>query len=476
MPINSFLYPGAKVVQPYEVANSLRFDDGSSDYLNRSSSSTGNRKTFTISFWGKRGNLTLGGTSTALSSGDFSNGNNHTYIGFDASDDDMRIQSTVGGSNKMSLLSSAKFRDVSAWYHFVWKVDTTQSTQEDRVKFYVNGVENSISGTYPLQNEDTFFGDNDTYRIGVRFTAQSTYWDGYLAEVCYVDGTALDPTSFGEFDEDTGIWKPIDVSGLTFGTNGFYLDFEDSSALGNDVSGNDNDFTVNNLTSIDQTTDTCTNNFATLNPLDVYASKTGTLSEGNTKLTVTTSNLHTAVGTIAPSSGKWYWEVELDSTDGSNPSNTGISNLDEDDKSNMPSKKTWGYGYNASTGDKQNNATNTSYGSSYTSGDIIGVAMDLDNGAVWFSKNGTWQNSATQSEIEAGTTTNSAFTFTVGGSYAPYVADNTSGVAFTWLVNFGNPAFSISSGNSDGNGYGNFEYSVPSGYYALNSKNLSEYG
>ena len=110
------------------------------------------------------------------------------------------------------------------------------------------------------------------------------------------------------------------------------------------------------------------------------------------------------------------------------------------------------------------------------SGDIIGVAMDLENGAVWFSKNGTWQNSATQSEIEAGTTTNSAFTFTVGGSYVPYVADNTSGVAFTWLVNFGNPAFSISSGNSDGNGYGNFEYAVPSGYYSLNTKNLSEFG
>jgi len=191
---------------------------------------------------------------------------------------------------------------------------------------------------------------------------------------------------------------------------------------------------------------------------------------------VTTSNLHTAVATIAPSSGKWYWEVELDSTDGSNPSNTGISNLDEDDKSNMPSKKTWGYGYNASTGDKQNNGSNSSYGSSYTSGDIIGVAMDLENGAVWFSKNGTWQNSATQSEIEAGTTTNSAFTFTVGGSYAPYVADNTSGVAFTWLVNFGNPPFAISSGNSDGKGYGNFEYAVPSGYYALNTKNLAKFG
>jgi hypothetical protein len=376
----------------------------------------------------------------------------------------------------MAFLTTRVFRDTSAWYHIVVAVDTTQGTESNRVKIYVNGVQETsfTTATYPSQNDQHFFNvDTTPLEVGAYNSGQ--YFNGYLAETILIDGQQLAADQFGEFDEDSGIWKPIDVSGLTFGTNGFYLDYKDSANLGNDANGG-TDFTVANLTAIDQTTDTCTNNFATLNPLDVYASKNGTLSEGNTKLTVTTSNLHTAVGTIAPSSGKWYWEVELDSTDGSNPSNTGISNLDEDDKSNMPSKKTWGYGYNASTGDKQNNGTNTSYGSSYTSGDIIGVAMDLENGAVWFSKNGTWQNSATQSEIEAGTTTNSAFTFTVGGSYVPYVADNTSGVAFTWLVNFGNPAFSISSGNSDGNGYGNFEYAVPSGYYSLNTKNLSEFG
>jgi hypothetical protein len=473
MPINSFLYPGAKVVTGYEVANSLRFNDGSSDYLNRTPSSTSNRRTFTFSAWFKRGTISSGAPHLFQP---FTDVNNYDAIMIDSSDQ-MIIKGQVSGSSSYTYKTNQKFRDVSAWYHVVVAFDTTNGTAGDRIRLYVNGTEvtSFATETNPSQNLDTRYNLNVIHTVGANGSGGELY-DGYMTEVCFIDGQQLDPTSFGEFDEDTGIWKPIDVSGLTFGNNGFHLDFEDSSALGNDVSGNNNDFTVNNLTSIDQTTDTCTNNFATLNPLDVYASKTGTLSEGNTKLTVTTSNLHTAVGTIAPSSGKWYWEVELDSTDGSNPSNTGISNLDEDDKSNMPSKKTWGYGYNASTGDKQNNATNTSYGSSYTSGDIIGVAMDLDNGAVWFSKNGTWQNSATQSEIEAGTTTNSAFTFTVGGSYAPYVADNTSGVAFTWLVNFGNPAFSISSGNSDGNGYGNFEYSVPSGYYALCTKNLAEYG
>jgi len=473
MPINSFLYPGAKVVTGYNVDNSLRFDDGSSDYLSRTPSSDGNRKVWTWSCWLKRS--TLGTWQSFFASGDGTTTNRVDII-FTTSD---QIQFNFDGGLDV-LITDALYRDTSAWFHIVASVDTTQATASNRMKLYVNGEQITSFNTsvYPDLNKITTVNSTNLHLVGARYRVSPVDWffDGYMAEAVLIDGQQLDATSFGEFDEDTGIWKPIDVSGLTFGTNGFYLDFENSGSLGADVSGNGNNFTVNNLTSIDQTTDTCTNNFATLNPLDVYASKTGTLSEGNTKLTVTTANLHTAVGTIAPSSGKWYWEVELDSTDGSNPSNTGITNLDEDDKSNMPSKNSWGYGYNASTGDKQNNGTNTSYGSSYTSGDIIGVAMDLENGAVWFSKNGTWQNSATQSEIEAGTTTNSAFTFTVGGSYAPYVADNTSGVAFTWLVNFGNPAFSISSGNSDANGYGNFEYSVPSGYYALNSKNLAEYG
>ena len=180
------------------------------------------------------------------------------------------------------------YRDVSAWYHIVVAVDTTQGTASNRLKLYVNGeqITSLQASSYPSLNFDTLINNNNAHYISgaVDTTYGTRRFDGYMAEVCFIDGTALDPTSFGEFDEDSGIWKPISVSGLTFGTNGFYLDFEDSAALGDDVSGNGNNFTVNNLTAIDQTTDTPTNNFATLNPLNNYWSA-ATFSEGNSVYT-----------------------------------------------------------------------------------------------------------------------------------------------------------------------------------------------
>lgn len=459
----------------YEISNSVRFD-GSSAYMHLTHSSASNSKTFTWSAWVKR----CGEDSDFFISGGTSSGA-YTQVGFQSNKLAFYDQSS---GVLASLYTNRLFRDPSAWYHVVFAIDTTQGTASNRIKIYVNGVqETSFSTeTYPSQNQDLYFGDNEIIAIGtLHYTAGSVdYHNGYLADVHYIDGSQKAPTDFGETN-DNGVWIPKQYTG-SYGTNGFLLEFKqtgtsaNSSGIGADTSGNDHHFTPVNLAAIDVTEDTPTNNFCTLNPLDVYASQSGTLSEGNTKLTVTTSNLHTAVGTIAPTNGKWYWEVELDSTDGSNPSNLGISDLSRDDKSNMPSKKTWGYGYNASTGDKQNNASNSSYGDSYTSGDILGCAMDLDNGAVYFSKNGTFQ--ASGDPTSGSSKTNAAFTWTPDSSmnWCPYVADNTSGVAFTWLVNFGNPAFSISSGNSDANGYGNFEYAVPSGYYALCTKNLAEYG
>jgi len=449
----------------FAVDNSCRFNSGSSDNLSKTFGS-GNQKTWTWSGWIKLANIE---STSEVIFGRLTATNDSNWFTIDIRGND---KITIGIYNTNFLITNRLFRDVSAWYHIVVAFDTTQSTADNRIKLYVNGVEETSFATRnnPSQDTDYPLNANVEHLLGKSW---STYYEGYMSEITFIDGLALAPTDFGEFDEDSGIWKPIDVSGLTFGTNGFYLDFEDSSALGDDVSGNGNDFTVNNLTAIDQSTDTCTNNFATLNPLDVYASKTGVLSEGNLKLTATASQLHTAVGTIAPSNGKWYLEVELDAISGSNNSNVGISDLARDDKSNMPSKKTWGYGYNPD-GTKQNNASDSSYGDSYTAGDIIGVAMDLDNGAVYFSKNGTFQ--ASGDPTSGASKTNAAFTWTPDASmnWVPYVADNTSGVAFTWITNFGSPPTAISSGNADGNGYGNFEYAVPSGYLALCTKNLSE--
>jgi len=442
------------------TTKSARFNDGSSDYLNRTSSSTGNKKTFTISYWCKRGNLTLGNTSTALSSGNFSNGDNHTYVGFQLNTDTARIQNTVSGSTVMSLISTALYRDVSAWYNFVWKVDTTQSTESDRVKLYVNGIEQTISGTYPTQNQDTFFGSDDTYRVGVRFLASATYWDGYLAEVCYVDGSALAPTSFGEFNSQTGIWVPKVVTGLTFGTNGFYLPFTNSGALGEDFSGNNNDFTVNNLTSLDQSTDTCSTNFATINPLYVGLNANFGISEGNLKGLNSGAGDNNYVNNFGVSSGKWY--VEAKATMSGNAYGTiGIVATDSVLQTNGSwlgsTNDSWYYSQNGHIG-TSGGSTSTGH-ATYTTGDIISVALNLDDNELLWYKNGAVQNSGTATSITANKT------YFIGGR----VYDTSTG----WEFNFGSPMYAISSGNTDGNGFGNFEYAVPTGFLSLNTKNLA---
>jgi len=228
----------------YEVANSLRFDDGSSDHLTITPSSAGNRKKFTLSFWVKRSSLESGNKCP------FSIGNSASST----SDADWFTLMFHGSTNTLRLVqynivlfaTNRVFRDTSAWYHIVVAVDTTNATADNRVRLYINGSEETSfsSSTNPSLNYDFAVNNTKEHMIGREDGNANIYFDGYLTEYCLIDGQQLTPTSFGEFDEDTGIWKPIDVSGLTFGTNGFYLDFEDSSALGNDVSGNDNDFTV----------------------------------------------------------------------------------------------------------------------------------------------------------------------------------------------------------------------------------------
>jgi hypothetical protein len=346
------------------------------------------------------------------------------------------------------------------------------------MKLYINGVqETSFSTeTYPSQNTDFFINNNQQHSIATRNDSPSGYWDGYLCEIILIDGQALDPTSFGEFDEDSGIWKPIDVSGLTFGTNGFYLDFENSGSLGADVSGNGNNFTVNNLTAIDQTTDTPTNNFATLNPLDNYYAG-ATFSEGNLKVATNTSNYTWNTATIGLSQGKWYWEVKYVSVSGGNYNLIGITEKPSSSSTgDVLGLYTYSYAYHSADGHRYANGNDSAYGNSYTTGDIIGIALDLDNNKLYFAKNGTWQNSGDPTSGATGTgaisITDSASTNY--GVYIPAIGDYGDATSVVNDINFGNPTFTISSGNSDGNGYGNFEYAVPSGYLSLCTANISE--
>jgi len=457
----------------YEVDNSLRFNDGSSDYLSRTTSTPTSDKIGTYSFWFKRSHL---GTTQNIFN-NYIDASNYAFLRFDGSADRLEFFS-LNGADDLSLRTARVFRDVSAWYHIVFRVDMTQSTSSNRLKFYVNGVEETsfTSTNYGVQNEvPSLFeasasGNN---RIGTDET--STYHiDGYIAEAVYCDGQALDPTSFGEFDEDSSIWKPIDVSGLTFGTNGFYLDFENSGSLGNDKSGNGNNFTVNNLTSIDQTTDTPTNNFATWNPLDNYYGE-GTTSEGNIRYTTGSTNQAPIPATIGVSSGKWYWEVKFVSDTGGYAM-IGVASSQTTANNELGHNST-DYAYVSGTGQYRNNDGYTSYGNTYSTGDIIGVALDLDNNALYFSKNGTWQNSG---DPESGASKTGAISITAPSStnygvYLPALSDFGSNTV-VFDGNFGNPPFTISSGNSDGNGYGLFEYQPPSGYLALCTKNLATDG
>ena len=461
----------------YDVANSCRFDDGSSDYLERTASSAGNRRTLTISYWLKRSNITTSNSQGVLNAGILTDGNNHSFCGFQFNTDTAIIQTTTSNSNVMSLQTTALFRDVSAWYNFVWKVDTTQGTESNRVKLYVNGVEHSLTGTFPSQNQDTWFNYNNKHQVGTRF---ANYLNGYLTEMILIDGQALDPTSFGEFDSDSPtIWKPIDVSGLTFGTNGFYLDFENASSLGADVSGNSNNFTVNNLTSVDQSIDSCTNNFSTINSLNTFPSNPPTLSEGNLQCRTINADpgYFGGSGTIGVSTGKWYFEVKPTVSTSGIPFLIGVS-YDPAEAARQGTTASAQYSaseyvYYGHNGNKANSGSFTSYGNSYAVDDIIGVALDLDNHKIYFSKNGTFQNSGDPTTGSTGT--GSAFDLTTGQTYFPFLSDG-GGSVCTYQCNFGSPPYAISSGNADANGFGNFEYAVPSGYFSLCSKNLAEFG
>jgi len=412
----------------YEIANSIRYDKTTSQYLRRTCGSSAS--SYTLSLWAKNCEP-QGGDTTAIYWNGAGAKINWEFNGISAIywyDPETRTTSS--------------YRDVSAWYHLVWKVSSNVGT------LYVNGVAapglTSVSGIDSLNSGNFIYLGNDAGSYSPQ--------NGYFAEVCFIDGTALDPTSFGEYDEDSGIWKPIDVSGLSFGSNGFYLDFEDSSALGNDVSGNNNDLTSAGFTSLNQTTDTPTNNYATANVLDLSG---GNLSKGNTKLTADGGWDGVRATVHYPSSGKWYAELYVNSR------STGVTVGVLDSTRRIVgdlAADSGGYVYNSGDGRKYNNGGNSAYGATWGTGDTISVLWDADTNTLVFYKNGVSQGTAW-----SGLTGEYALAFNCNGSDSA-------------TINFGNPSFTISSGNSDANGYGNFEYAVPSGYYALNTKNLAEYG
>ena len=478
----------------YEISNSLRLTDNA--YLNITRSSQSNT-TGTFSAWIK----TAAQNSFQLAGG-HTDVNNRSYIYFPSSGGGFSggLFSRTSGSLDTNFNTNAVYRDPSAWYHLVVAFDTTQSTESNRVKWYVNGeqITSFSASTYPSQNASIPILNKATQTIGAGYGASSiSVWsDGYMAEVYYIDGTQYAASDFGETN-DNGVWIPKDASGdLTFGTNGFYLEFkqtgtsQNSSGIGADTSGNDNHLAVNGLAATDVTTDTPTNNFCTLNPVAVSRfDNDGVYSEGNTKITSTSSDNDRfySVATMGVTSGKWYWEIKVPTA---SKVETGVGILTEimgtsqhynnETSPNIISVNAGGNIYGKGGADYDDHVN---WAADLSDNDIIMWALDMDNYELWYGINGTWQDSGDPTSGATGTggiineTSNAYRTKLNHGDFIhPWVSDLATSGQTAYEINFGNPPFSISSGNSDANGYGNFEYAVPSGYYAICTKNLAEYG
>ena len=469
----AFLIGGANTESAaYEIDNSIRMNEADSTKLTNDEMSDGSRDIWTFSGWFKKTNVGETGDSHLFSCG--TGGTELTHITLRGSGDAEQIKCEnyvdSGSTTRWAITTPGSYRDPTAWYHLVLAVDTTQASISNGLKLWINGVAISYTGSTWVQNADTCMNSDDHENvIGARQNNNDMFFDGYLAEINFIDGTQKQSTDFGKFNSN-GVWIPIKYSG-SYGTNGYSLEFKgtgtnaDASGMGADTSGNGHHFSFHNLASAngDTCTDTPTNNFCTLNSIGgANSSGKWTFSEGNCKIQQNDNGSWRATGsTMAVSKGKWYWEVEFDA-----------GTLDEmfvgfhDTSVSLEGTNRWVAGsllfYNHIGGEVRLDGTDSAadYGE-LDHGDILGIALNMDDNQVTFYDNG----SAIVTNLSIGSNINEAM--------PTFLSDYNDVV---YKVNFGNPPFSISSGNADANGYGNFEYAVPTNYYALCSKNLAEFG
>ena len=445
-----------------EIGQSLRFNKADSPRLLDSSvSSSGNRRKFTFSFWIKFGKATelydivigAGGAATYPSA----------LIGFH--NQRLSYKDYRHPSYTSDVITTATFRDVSTWYNFVVAVDTEQSTAADRVKMYVNGTQLTEFDTasYPTQNYDTLFQDATSGNEPlIGFTPGFDYMDGYLADIYNVDNAQLAPTEFAETKD--GIWIPKQYTG-SFGTTGYHLTFSDSSSIGADSSGNNHSFdTVTNLAATDIVLDSPTNNSPTLNPL-VYNGNT--YSEGALKTSSPTTDWELQVATMFPAgiSGKWYAEFYVHTCNASS-TRVGVgvtdTNSNPENYLGQTSPDVAYYDINdIYTGGSHTADTDATF----AAGDIISVALNLDDGEVTFRKNNSTMSNGTQNLVAS---TLYTFATTNYGSGSGVVAN------FGQDDTFAGNKTSGSAGSADDNGIGKFYYAPPSDHLALCASNLSD--
>ena len=445
----------------YDIDNSVKMQTAgvNSEFFNYTISSAGSRTKGTVSMWIKRS--TLGVLQYLWEQGNQDNDNGRLFARF-GTDDTLR----VGGGSTVFLNTTRKFQDASAWYHIVVAIDTTSGTADNRARIYVNGVEEtSFSTRNNFSQNDTTGLNWQRHFVGLSVADESSFqsFSGYMAEVVFQDGFASAPTEFGEFDDDSGIWIPKDASGATMGTNGSYMKFENASSMGAATAGHG--FSVQNINQADQSTDTPTNNFCTWNPLWAFPN-TGTLANGGTSsIGGANSVWRGSKGTIGLTKGKWYWEQKAGGNDTivgwqtenvTSVSGTNAHNVNDTIAFYEAGNYIW-------IRDETSGRNDTACSGSHANGQIVGFALDLDSSpqTATFYRNG----SAIASDVNIdGLTGKTIFPFT---SHYQQTSD----------ANFGGYTnFTISSATTDADGYGTFEYAPPSGYYAICTKNLEEYG
>ena len=444
-----------------------------SAYLYRTLGTPTNANKGTVSHWVKRSGIgasTQYGTFAAWNNGGTAADRSHCNI----YDDTIYFYAQ---QTSMTIQTNRKFRDTNGWYHMVIAWDTTQSTASDRVKIYINGVQETSFGTanYPGQNNTLEFNVSGR-RFGVGCVASggnaAQFWDGEIAHFHFVDGTAYTPTTFGETDATTGIWKPKVSPSVTYGNNGFFLKFDNSANMGLDSSGNSNNLTTSGT--IIQNKDTPSNVFATINPLD-YSPNPATLENTNTtynKSSTGSGHNATMTGTLGVTKGKYYFEFKPTNTSafvaGIVRTNHGLPNSEGYYATDAGS-------YGITNGSKIVGGSEQSQTVSYSANDIFGMAYDLDNGKFYVHINGTYLNSGDPTSGSTGT--GSLGNISLGSNiYVPVVSNANYDQTNVMHFNFGNGYFgttAVSSAGTNASNNGIFEYDVPSGYTALCTKGLN---
>lgn len=438
----------------------------------------------------------VGAEDYTIFSGSWNSSTNNRCQFSKNSDNSLSMQ-VVGGGTSTEVKCAPDgtnvrlFRDPTAWYHVVMVCDLQNATDTNRIKIWVNGEQQTLTGTYPAIAGGTqlyMFDDSTDNRLIVggkwMSSSYSEYYKGNMSEVYVLDGnTTATAATFGEYDSTSGVWKPkLGPSVGSYGTNGVYLEFTSGSSMGTDSSGSGNTFTVSGT--ITPSKDTPDNNYCTANPQDNQFAG-ATYTNANNTIETSAGNTAFTVGTLGMVGGKYYWETKI-ATNNSSAMLIGITGNACSGGTAFLGEGYYEYSYYSAAGNKYNNNSATSFGSSYTAGDIIQVAVDLDNFKIWWGKDNVWQDSGDPAAGTGEAYTIRNFTEFVGsggygplnyGAYLPAWGDYGS-QADTYNINMGQGYFGTAAAgtNKDGNGHGLFAYAPPTGFFALCTSNISTQG